>query len=123
MLRNVGLSIRTGYRYLPCLVIRFMFPANVNPAAGTIQWIWGCKLRFCPLAFRTIAVATAIVADAFLTATETNIYVSAQSRCATLLQGIEGTYHKTVGLALLNILLSKPIYDLGNFKLRTVHYF
>jgi hypothetical protein len=49
--------------------------------------------------------------------------VATQSRCSAFLQGIKGTHHKTVGLVLLNKLLSKPVDDLGNLKLRTVHYF
>jgi hypothetical protein len=70
-----------------------------------------------------MTVTTTIITYPLLTAGIAKIFMSAQSRCTAFLQGIKGTYHKTVGLAFLNILLSKPIYDLGNFKLRTVHYF
>ena len=78
---------------------------------------------FSPLAFRTMTVATTIVTYPLPTATVAKIYMSAQSRCTAFLQCIERTYHKTIGLAPLNILLSKPIYDLGNFKLWTERYF
>ena len=81
------------------------------------------KSLFCSLAFRAMAVATAIVADAFLTTRVANIFVSAKGRRPALMQGIEGSYHKTIGLALINILLPKPIDDLGNLELRAMHYF
>ena len=70
-----------------------------------------------------MAVATAVVAVALLTASIANIFVSAQSRCPALLQGIERAQGKAIGLALVNILTPKPINDLGNFKLRTHYYF
>jgi len=70
-----------------------------------------------------MAVATTIITYSLLTAGIAKIFMPAQGRCAAFLQGIKGTYHKTVGLTLLNILLSKPIYDLGNLKLRAMHYF
>jgi hypothetical protein len=78
---------------------------------------------FCPLAFRTMAVATAVITYPLLPAGIAKIFMSSQSRCPAFLNGIQRTHNKTVRLALLNILLSKPIYDLGNFKLRALHYF
>jgi len=90
---------------------------------GIIHPVIDPESLFCPLAFRTMAVTTAIITYPLLTATETNIYVPAQSRCAAVLQRIKGTNQKTVGLVLLNILLSKPIDDLSNFKLWALHYF
>lgn len=78
---------------------------------------------FCTLAFWTMTIATAIITYPLLTTAVAIIYVSAQSRCSAFLKGIKSTYHKTIGLTLLNVLLSKPIYDLGNFKLWPVHYF
>ena len=76
----------------------------------------------CPLTFRTMTVATAIVTYPLLTA-GVAIDVSAKCRSTTFLKGIKSTYHKTIGMTPFNILLSKPIYDLSNFKLRTWHYF
>ena len=49
--------------------------------------------------------------------------MAAQCRCPAFLQGIECTYSKTIGLALLNKLRPKPIDDQGNFKLRAHYYF
>jgi hypothetical protein len=77
----------------------------------------------CPLAFWAMTVATAIVTYSLFTTAVAIIYVSAQSRCSAFLKGIECSNYKAVGLALLNKLLSKPIYDLGNFKLWAGHYF
>jgi hypothetical protein len=90
---------------------------------GIVHPVLDPESLFCPLAFRAMTVTTTIITYPLLTADIAKIFMPSQSRCATLLQGIKGTYHKTVGLTLLNILLSKPIYDLGNFKLRTLHYF
>jgi hypothetical protein len=70
-----------------------------------------------------MTVTATIITYPLLTATVAKIYMSTQSRCAALLNGIKGTYHKTVGLTLLGILLSKPINDLGNLKLWPMHYF
>src|SRR5450759_1352051 len=90
---------------------------------GIIHPVLDPKSLFCPLTFRTMAVATTIITYPLLTAAVAIINVSTQSRSTAFLKGIEGTYHKTVGMAPLNKLLSKPIYNLGNLKLWPMHYF
>jgi hypothetical protein len=90
---------------------------------GIIHPVIDPKSLFCPLTFWAMAVSTAIVTYPLFTAGIAKIYVSAQSRCTTLLQGIESSNNKTIRLTIINILLSKPIYDLVNFKLRALHYF
>jgi hypothetical protein len=90
---------------------------------GIIHTVFDPKCLFVCLAFWTMAVTAAIVTDSLFPATVANIFVSSQSRCTTLVQSIERTHHKTVGLTLVNILSSKPIDDLGNFILWTLHYF
>jgi hypothetical protein len=77
----------------------------------------------CPLAFWAMTVTAAVITYPLLTTAVAIIYVSTQGRSTTFLKGIKSTYHKTVGLTLLNKLLSKPICDLGNFKLWPGHYF
>lgn len=78
---------------------------------------------FCPLTFGAMTVTAAVITYPLLTAAVAIIDVSAQCCCPALLQGIKGMYHKTIGMASLNKLLSKPIYDLSNFELCTWHYF
>jgi hypothetical protein len=70
-----------------------------------------------------MTVATAVITYPLLTAGIAKIFMPSQSRCPAFLKGIERTYYKTVGMVPLNILLSKPIYDLGKLKLWAVHYF
>lgn len=70
-----------------------------------------------------MTVTTTVVTDPLLTATIANIFVPAQSRRTTLLQGIERTQGKAIGLALPNIFSPKPIYDLGELKLRAHRLF
>ena len=72
---------------------------------------------FCPLAFRTMTVTATIITYPLLTAAVAIIYVAAQGRSTAFLKGIKSAYNKTIGLTPLNIMLSKPINDLGNFKL------
>jgi hypothetical protein len=78
---------------------------------------------FGTLAFGAMTVTTAIITYSLLSTAVAIINVSAQGRSTAFLKGIEDTYHKTVGMTLINILLSKPIYDLGNLKLWAMHYF
>jgi len=77
---------------------------------------------FCPLTFRAMTVATAIVTYSLFTTAIAIINMTSQSRSTAFLKGIKSTYYKTVGLTPVNILLSKPINDLSNFKFRPVHY-
>jgi hypothetical protein len=90
---------------------------------GIIHSVLDPESLLCPLTFRTMTVATTIITYPLLTAGIAIIYVSAQGRCTAFLKGIKRTYNKTVGLIHLNILLSKPINDLSDLKLWTVHYF
>ena len=43
----------TEKRNLPFAQELFHFPEAVSPPAGTIQWRWGCRLRFCPQVWST----------------------------------------------------------------------
>jgi hypothetical protein len=70
-----------------------------------------------------MTVTAAIVTYPLLTAAVAIIYVSSQGRSTAFLEGIQGANNKTIGLTLLNKLLSKPINDLGNLELRPMHYF
>jgi hypothetical protein len=90
---------------------------------GIIHPVLYPESLFCPLAFRTMTVTTAIITYPLLTAAVAIIYVSAQGRSTAFLNGIQGAHNKTIGLTLLNKLLTKPIYDLGNFKSGSLHYF
>jgi hypothetical protein len=78
---------------------------------------------FAGLALRAMTVTAAVVTDPLFVAAIADIFVPAQGRCAALLQGIECTQGKTIGLILLNKLIPKPIYDLGELKLRAHYYF
>jgi hypothetical protein len=69
-----------------------------------------------------MTVTAAVITYPLLTTAVAIIYVSTQGRSTAFLKGIKSTYYKTVGLTPVNILLSKPINDLSNFKLRPVHY-
>ena len=90
---------------------------------GIIHPVLDPKSLFCTLTFRTMTVTTAIITYPLLTTAIAIIYVSAQCRSTAFLKGIKSTHRKTIGLAPLNKLLSKPIYDLSNFELSTWHYF
>jgi hypothetical protein len=90
---------------------------------GIIHPVLYPKGLFGTLAFWTMTVPTAIITYPLLTAAVAIINVSAKGRSTAFLKGIKSTYHKTVGMTLLNILLSKPVYDLGNLKLWPMHYF
>jgi hypothetical protein len=90
---------------------------------GIIHPVLDPESLFCPLAFRAMTVTAAVITYPLLTTAVAIIYVSAQGRSTAFLKGIEDTYHKTIWMTLINILLSKPIYDLGNLKLRAMHYF
>jgi cobalamin synthase len=63
---------------------------------------------FCPkhlfwnLTFGAMAIATTIITETFMTTTIATIFVSAQCLSAALLQSIQGTQGKTIGLALTN---------------------
>ena len=70
-----------------------------------------------------MAVATTVVTNPLFIAAIADIFVPTQSRGPTLLQGIERTQGKAIGQVLLNIFSPKPIYDLGEFKLRAHYYF
>src|SRR5450756_328151 len=72
---------------------------------------------FRPLAFGTMTVTTAVITYPLFTAAIAKINMTSQSRSTAFLDGIQGAHNKTVGMTLLNILLSKPIYDLGNLCL------
>jgi hypothetical protein len=90
---------------------------------GIIHAVFDPKCLFACLAFRAMAVTAAIIADPLFPATIANIFVSTQGHGTAFMQSIERTHHKAVGLTLVNIMLSKPIDDLGNFILWTLHYF
>jgi len=68
-------------------------------------------------------VSATVVTDPLFAATIAGIFVSTQGRCPAFVQSVERTQGKTIGLALLNILRPKPIDDMGNFMLWTLHYF
>jgi hypothetical protein len=70
-----------------------------------------------------MTVTTAVVTYPLFIAAIADIFMPAQGRCTALLQGIERTQGKAVGLALVNILRPKPTYDLGEFKLSAHYYF
>ena len=70
-----------------------------------------------------MAIATAVVTNPLFIAAIADIFVPTQSRGPTLLQGIERTQGKAIGQVLLNIFSPKPIYDLGELKLRAHYYF
>jgi len=90
---------------------------------GIIHPVLDPESLFCTLALGTMTVAAAIITYPLFTAAIAIIYVSAQCCCPTFLKGIKSSNYKTVGVTLLNKLLSKPIYDLSNFELSTWHYF
>jgi hypothetical protein len=90
---------------------------------GIIHSVLYPESLFRTLAFWAMTVATAIVTYPLPATAVAIIDVSAQRCCPALLQGIKGAHNKTIGSILLHKLLSKPIYDLGNFKLRSLHYF
>ena len=90
---------------------------------GIIHPVFDPKCLFVCLAFRAIPVTATVIAVAFTIATITLINVSTQGRCPAFVHSVERTLAKAIGLALLNILSSKPIDDMGNFKLWTLHYF
>jgi hypothetical protein len=90
---------------------------------GIIHPVFDPKCLFVCLAFRAIPVTTTVVAVTFTTAAITSICVSTQGRCPAFVQSVERTQGKIIGLALLNILQPKPIDDMGNFILWTLHYF
>lgn len=90
---------------------------------GIIHPVLDPKSLFGTLALGTMTVTAAVITYPLLTTAVAIINVPAQGRSTAFLNGIESTQNKTIGIASLNILLSKPIYDLGNLKLRTMHYF
>ena len=90
---------------------------------GIVHPVLDPQSLFCTLAFWTMAVTAAIATYPLFPADIAIIYVSAQCCCTALLQGIKGAQSKTIRMTLHDKLLSKPIYDLGNFKLRALHYF
>ena len=70
-----------------------------------------------------MTVTAAVITYPLLTTAVAIINVTAQGRSTAFLKGIQSAQNKTIGIASLNKLLSKPIYDLGNLKLRAMHYF
>jgi hypothetical protein len=90
---------------------------------GIIHPVLDPKRLFVRLAFRAMSVTAAIVTDPLPATTIAGIFVSAQGHGTAFMQSIERTHHKAVGLTLINILPPKPIDDLGNFILWTLHYF
>ena len=90
---------------------------------GIIHSVLDPKSLFCTLTFGTMTVTAAVITYPLLTTAVAIIYVSTQGRSTAFLKGIQSAHNKTIGLTSLNILLSKPIYDLGNLKLRAMHYF
>jgi hypothetical protein len=89
---------------------------------GIIHSVLDPESLFCPLAFGAMPVTATVITYPLLTAAVAIIYVSAQGRSTAFLQGIEGAYNKTIWVTPVNILLSKPINDLSNFKFSPVHY-
>jgi hypothetical protein len=69
-----------------------------------------------------MTIATTIIAEALLATTVAGITVSAIRWRSALLQGIQRSQGKSVGMALRHISCSKPFDDLGNFIFRTFHY-
>src|SRR5450759_1529252 len=96
---------------------------KVSHIKGVVHSVLNPESLFCTLTFRAMTVTAAVITYPLLTAAVAIINVSTQRRSTAFLKGIKSTYHKTVGLTPINILLSKPIYDLSNFKLWTGHYF
>ena len=90
---------------------------------GIIHPVLYPESLFGTLTFRAMTVTATVITYPLLTAAVAIFYVSTKGRCTAFLKGIQSTYHKTVGMAPLNKLLSKPIYDLGNLKLWPMHYF
>src|ERR1035437_2045970 len=84
---------------------------------------------FCPkhltgyLTLGAMTVATTIITVAFMTTTIATIFVSAQCLRAALLQSIERSQGKCIGMALADKVCPKPVDDLGEFIFRACHYF
>jgi hypothetical protein len=89
---------------------------------GIIHPVLYPKSLFCPLAFRTMTVTTAVITYPLFTTAIAIINMTSQSRSTAFLKGIQGAHNITIWVTPLNILLSKPINDLSNFKLRPEHY-
>jgi hypothetical protein len=83
--------------------------------------VFNPKSLFGCLAFRTMAVAAAIVADLFFPATITMVFMPAQCRSPALCQGIEGAQLVGVWLAALHKPAAKTPDDFSYFVLWPAH--